>query len=115
MSSVMYNYDLNELFERFLPLALHALFFFIMSEQLVSHFLSTPDDGRLSSPAERAEAGQSDPQVLSSGWSSPQHPTRAQSLRSPVPYKKQLTGELQRRSSTTLGNFNSLCYMGMLY
>ncbi|NXU79255.1 FYV1 kinase, partial [Oreotrochilus melanogaster] len=54
------------------------------------------------SKAERAEAGQSEPQALSDGWSSPQHPTRAQSLRSPVPYKKQLTGELQRRSSTTL-------------
>ncbi|NWQ91071.1 FYV1 kinase, partial [Burhinus bistriatus] len=53
---------------------------------------------------ERAEAGQSDPQALSGGWSSPQHPTRAQSLKSPVPYKKQLTGELQRRSSTTLDN-----------
>ncbi|KFP92392.1 1-phosphatidylinositol 3-phosphate 5-kinase, partial [Apaloderma vittatum] len=53
---------------------------------------------------ERAEAGQSDPQALSGGWSSPQHPTRAQSLRSPVSYKKQLTGELQRRSSATLDN-----------
>ncbi|XP_052647249.1 1-phosphatidylinositol 3-phosphate 5-kinase isoform X12 [Harpia harpyja] len=70
----------------------------------VNLFRFSRDDGRLSSPAERAEAGQSDPQVLSSGWSSPQHPTRAQSLRSPVPYKKQLTGELQRRSSTTLDN-----------
>ncbi|NXD83242.1 FYV1 kinase, partial [Halcyon senegalensis] len=56
------------------------------------------------SKAERAEAGQSDPQALSGGWSSPQHPTRSQSLRSPVPYKKQLTGELQRRSSTALDN-----------
>ncbi|NXK91567.1 FYV1 kinase, partial [Formicarius rufipectus] len=56
------------------------------------------------SKAERAEAGQSDPQALSGGWSSPQHPTRAQSLRSPLPYKKQLTGELQRRSSATLDN-----------
>ncbi|NXI26729.1 FYV1 kinase, partial [Sterrhoptilus dennistouni] len=53
---------------------------------------------------ERAEAGQSDPQALSGGWSSPQHPTRAQSLRSPIPYKKPLTGELQRRSSATLDN-----------
>ncbi|XP_009075099.1 PREDICTED: 1-phosphatidylinositol 3-phosphate 5-kinase-like isoform X2 [Acanthisitta chloris] len=53
---------------------------------------------------ERAEPGQSDPQALSGGWSSPQHPTRAQSLRSPIPYKKQLTGELQRRSSTALDN-----------
>ncbi|NXX45080.1 FYV1 kinase, partial [Tricholaema leucomelas] len=56
------------------------------------------------SRAERAEAGQSDPQALSGGWSSPQHPTRAQSLRSPVPYKKHPTGELQRRSSSTLDN-----------
>ncbi|NXA48512.1 FYV1 kinase, partial [Nothocercus julius] len=56
------------------------------------------------SKVERGEAGQSDPQALSGGWSSPQHPTRAQSFRSPVPYKKQLTGELQRRSSATLDN-----------
>ncbi|KAM6349311.1 1-phosphatidylinositol 3-phosphate 5-kinase isoform 4-T4 [Alca torda] len=70
----------------------------------VNLFRFSKDDGRLSSPAERAEAGQSDPQALSGGWSSPQHPTRAQSLRSPVPYKKQLTGELQRRSSSTLDN-----------
>ncbi|XP_074002118.1 1-phosphatidylinositol 3-phosphate 5-kinase isoform X2 [Numenius arquata] len=59
---------------------------------------------------ERAEAGQSDPQALSGGWSSPQHPSRAQSLRSPVPYKKQLTGELQRRSSTTLGDLRACTY-----
>ncbi|XP_055668919.1 1-phosphatidylinositol 3-phosphate 5-kinase isoform X6 [Falco peregrinus] len=70
----------------------------------VNLFRFSKDDGRLSSPAERAETGQSDPQALSGGWSSPQHPTRAQSLRSPVPYKKQLTGELQRRSSSTLDN-----------
>ncbi|NXX88438.1 FYV1 kinase, partial [Centropus bengalensis] len=56
------------------------------------------------SRAERAEAGQNDPQALSGGWSSPQHPARTQSLRSPVPYKKQLAGELQRRSSATLDN-----------
>uniref|UniRef100_A0A8C9EQP9 1-phosphatidylinositol 3-phosphate 5-kinase n=1 Tax=Pavo cristatus TaxID=9049 RepID=A0A8C9EQP9_PAVCR len=56
------------------------------------------------SKAERAEAAQTDSQALSSSWSSPQHPPRAQSLRSPVPYKKQLTGELQRRSSSTLDN-----------
>ncbi|NXJ09592.1 FYV1 kinase, partial [Odontophorus gujanensis] len=56
------------------------------------------------SKAERAEAAQADSQALSSSWSSPQHPPRAQSLRSPVPYKKQLTGELQRRSSSTLDN-----------
>lgn len=86
-----------------------------MSEQVFSCFLSSLDDGRLSSPAERAEAGQSDPQALSGGWSSPQHPTRAQSLRSPIPYKKPLTGELQRRSSATLGNFSSLFSKAMLY
>ncbi|XP_041328909.1 1-phosphatidylinositol 3-phosphate 5-kinase isoform X2 [Pyrgilauda ruficollis] len=70
----------------------------------VNLFRFSKDDGRLSSPAERAEAGQSDAQALSGGWSSPQHPTRAQSLRSPIPYKKQLSGELQRRSSATLDN-----------
>ncbi|XP_017591093.1 PREDICTED: 1-phosphatidylinositol 3-phosphate 5-kinase isoform X7 [Corvus brachyrhynchos] len=70
----------------------------------VNLFRFSKDDGRLSSPAEKAEAGQSVPQALSGGWSSPQHPTRAQSLRSPIPYKKQLTGELQRRSSATLDN-----------
>ncbi|XP_025944743.1 1-phosphatidylinositol 3-phosphate 5-kinase isoform X5 [Apteryx rowi] len=70
----------------------------------VNLFRFSKDDGRLSSPVERGETGQGDPQALSGGWSSPQHPTRAQSLRSPVPYKKQLTGELQRRSSATLDN-----------
>eukprot|EP00076_Gallus_gallus_P023294 XP_015145024.1 1-phosphatidylinositol 3-phosphate 5-kinase isoform X5 [Gallus gallus] len=70
----------------------------------VNLFRFSKDDGRLSSPAERAEAAQTDSQALSSSWSSPQHPPRAQSLRSPVPYKKQLTGELQRRSSSTLDN-----------
>ncbi|KFV88360.1 1-phosphatidylinositol 3-phosphate 5-kinase, partial [Struthio camelus australis] len=70
----------------------------------VNLFRFSKDDGRLSSPVERGETGQGDPQALSSGWSSPQHPARAQSLRSPVPYKKQLTGELQRRSSATLDN-----------
>ncbi|XP_025903375.1 1-phosphatidylinositol 3-phosphate 5-kinase isoform X3 [Nothoprocta perdicaria] len=70
----------------------------------VNLFRFSKDDGRLSSTVERGEAGQSDPQALSGGWSSPQHPTRAQSFRSPVPYKKQLTSELQRRSSATLDN-----------
>ncbi|XP_061235002.1 1-phosphatidylinositol 3-phosphate 5-kinase isoform X6 [Neopsephotus bourkii] len=69
----------------------------------VNLFRFSKDDGRPSSTAERAEAGQSDPQALSGGWSRPQHP-RTQSQSSPVPYKKQLTGELQRRSSTTLDN-----------
>uniref|UniRef100_A0A8C3D305 1-phosphatidylinositol 3-phosphate 5-kinase n=1 Tax=Cairina moschata TaxID=8855 RepID=A0A8C3D305_CAIMO len=57
---------------------------------------------------ERAEAAQADPQALSGGWSSPQHPTRAQSLRSPVPYKKQLPGELQRRASTA-SRYENIC------
>ncbi|XP_074857435.1 1-phosphatidylinositol 3-phosphate 5-kinase isoform X2 [Carettochelys insculpta] len=65
----------------------------------VNLFRFGKDDGRLSSPA---EIGQSEPQALTGTWSSPQHTSRAQSLRSPVPYKKQLTGELQRRASTTL-------------
>ncbi|KGL81299.1 1-phosphatidylinositol 3-phosphate 5-kinase, partial [Tinamus guttatus] len=70
----------------------------------VNLFRFSKDEGRLSSAVERGEAGQSDPQALSGGWSSPQHPARAQSFRSPVPYKKQLSGELQRRSSATLDN-----------
>ncbi|CAM5147944.1 unnamed protein product [Eretmochelys imbricata] len=65
----------------------------------VNLFRFGKDDGRLSSPA---ESGQGEQQALSGTWSSPQHTSRAQSLRSPVPYKKQLTGELQRRASTTL-------------
>uniref|UniRef100_A0A8D0GHP6 1-phosphatidylinositol 3-phosphate 5-kinase n=1 Tax=Sphenodon punctatus TaxID=8508 RepID=A0A8D0GHP6_SPHPU len=51
---------------------------------------------------ERAETGQGDQQALSGIYSSPPHTSRAQSLRSPVPYKKQITGELHRRSSTGL-------------
>ena len=54
----------------------------------VNLFRFSKDDGRLSSPAERAEAAQTDSQALSSSWSSPQHPPRAQSLRSPVPVQK---------------------------
>ncbi|KAM7152946.1 1-phosphatidylinositol 3-phosphate 5-kinase isoform 1-T1 [Macrochelys suwanniensis] len=65
----------------------------------VNLFRFGKDDGRLSSPA---ESGQGEQQALSGTWSSPQHTSRAQSLRSPVPYKKQLTGELQRRASATL-------------
>ncbi|XP_039349642.1 1-phosphatidylinositol 3-phosphate 5-kinase isoform X5 [Mauremys reevesii] len=65
----------------------------------VNLFRFGKDDGRLASPA---ESGQGEQQALSGTWSSPQHTSRAQSLRSPVPYKKQLTGELQRRASATL-------------
>lgn len=63
------------------------------------------DDGRLASSMERAETGQGDQQALNTSWSSPQHSLRSQSLRSsPVAYKKpQPSGELQRRSSTSLG------------
>uniref|UniRef100_A0A8C8SZ73 1-phosphatidylinositol 3-phosphate 5-kinase n=1 Tax=Pelusios castaneus TaxID=367368 RepID=A0A8C8SZ73_9SAUR len=48
------------------------------------------------------ESGHGEQQTLSGTWSSPQDISRAQSLRSPVPYKKQLSGEPQRRASTTL-------------
>ncbi|XP_075789931.1 1-phosphatidylinositol 3-phosphate 5-kinase isoform X5 [Pelodiscus sinensis] len=65
----------------------------------VNLFRFGKDDGRFSSPAEIVQGEQ---QALSGTWSSPQHTSRAQSLRSPNPYKKQLTGELQRRASTTL-------------
>ncbi|XP_054196961.1 1-phosphatidylinositol 3-phosphate 5-kinase isoform X18 [Homo sapiens] len=48
---------------------------------------------------ERAEGGQGEQQPLSGSWTSPQLPSRTQSVRSPTPYKKQLNEELQRRSS----------------
>ncbi|XP_016042379.1 1-phosphatidylinositol 3-phosphate 5-kinase isoform X7 [Erinaceus europaeus] len=51
---------------------------------------------------ERAEGGHGDQQSLSGTWTSPQLPSRAQSVRSPVPYKKQPSEQLQRRSSTVL-------------
>ncbi|XP_059558938.1 1-phosphatidylinositol 3-phosphate 5-kinase isoform X9 [Myotis daubentonii] len=53
---------------------------------------------------ERAEGGQGEQQPLSGSWTSPQLPSRAQSVRSPTPYKKQLHEQLQRRSSTVLEN-----------
>ncbi|XP_059558937.1 1-phosphatidylinositol 3-phosphate 5-kinase isoform X8 [Myotis daubentonii] len=56
---------------------------------------------------ERAEGGQGEQQPLSGSWTSPQLPSRAQSVRSPTPYKKQLHEQLQRRSSTVLAE-NSL-------
>ncbi|XP_019508454.1 PREDICTED: 1-phosphatidylinositol 3-phosphate 5-kinase [Hipposideros armiger] len=56
---------------------------------------------------ERAEGGQGEQPPLSGSWTSPQLPSRAQSVRSPTPYKKQLNEELQRRSSTVLAE-NSL-------
>lgn len=51
---------------------------------------------------ERAEGGQGEQQCLSGSWTSPQLPSRTQSVRSPTPYKKQLNEELQRRSSAVL-------------
>lgn len=48
---------------------------------------------------ERGEGGQGEQPSPSAGWSSPQLPARAQSVKSPGPYKKQLSEELQRRSS----------------
>uniref|UniRef100_A0A8C5RWY7 Uncharacterized protein n=1 Tax=Laticauda laticaudata TaxID=8630 RepID=A0A8C5RWY7_LATLA len=65
------------------------------------------DDGRLAPSVERAEIGQGDhQQTLNANWSSPEHSSRSQSLRSsPIAYKKtQPAGELQRRSSTSLDN-----------
>ncbi|XP_070278104.1 1-phosphatidylinositol 3-phosphate 5-kinase isoform X9 [Myotis yumanensis] len=53
---------------------------------------------------ERAEGGQGEQQSLSGSWTSPQLPSRAQSVRSPTSYKKQLNEQLQRRSSTVLEN-----------
>ncbi|KAM9664644.1 1-phosphatidylinositol 3-phosphate 5-kinase isoform 10-T11 [Trichechus inunguis] len=53
---------------------------------------------------ERAEGGQGEQQSLSGSWTSPQLPTRTQSVRSPTPYKKPLNEELHRRSSTVLEN-----------
>ncbi|XP_023478297.1 1-phosphatidylinositol 3-phosphate 5-kinase isoform X16 [Equus przewalskii] len=50
---------------------------------------------------DRAEGEQ---QSLTGGWPSPQLPSRTQSVRSPIPYKKQLTEELQRRPSAVLEN-----------
>ncbi|XP_070588237.1 1-phosphatidylinositol 3-phosphate 5-kinase isoform X1 [Erythrolamprus reginae] len=73
----------------------------------VNLFRFTKDDGRLAPSVERAEIGQGDhQQTLNANWSSPEHPSRSQSLRSsPVAYKKpQPAGELQRRSSTSLDN-----------
>ncbi|XP_020931824.1 1-phosphatidylinositol 3-phosphate 5-kinase isoform X9 [Sus scrofa] len=53
---------------------------------------------------ERAEGGQGEQQSLTGSWTSPQLPSRTQSVRSPTPYKKQLNEELQRRSSVLAEN-----------
>uniref|UniRef100_A0A8B9WW38 Phosphoinositide kinase, FYVE-type zinc finger containing n=1 Tax=Bos mutus grunniens TaxID=30521 RepID=A0A8B9WW38_BOSMU len=48
---------------------------------------------------ERGEGGQGEQQSLSGSWTSPQLPSRTQSVRSPTPYKKRLNEEFQHRSS----------------
>ncbi|XP_058520913.1 1-phosphatidylinositol 3-phosphate 5-kinase isoform X8 [Ochotona princeps] len=53
---------------------------------------------------ERAEGGQGEQQLPSGSWASPQLPSRTQSVRSPAPYKKQLSEELQRRASVLAEN-----------
>uniref|UniRef100_I3N663 1-phosphatidylinositol-3-phosphate 5-kinase n=1 Tax=Ictidomys tridecemlineatus TaxID=43179 RepID=I3N663_ICTTR len=53
---------------------------------------------------ERGEGSQGEHPSPSGSWSSPQLPSRTQSVRSPVPYKKQLNEELQRRSSVLENN-----------
>ncbi|XP_010614376.1 1-phosphatidylinositol 3-phosphate 5-kinase isoform X9 [Fukomys damarensis] len=58
---------------------------------------------------EKGEAGQGEQQSQSGSWSSPQLPSRTQSVRSPIPYKKQLNEELQRRSSV-LGDLRACTY-----
>ncbi|XP_078184472.1 1-phosphatidylinositol 3-phosphate 5-kinase isoform X20 [Callithrix jacchus] len=58
---------------------------------------------------ERAEGVQGEQQPLSGSWTSPQLPSRTQSVRSPTPYKKQLNEELQRRSSA-LGDLRACTY-----
>lgn len=65
--------------------------------------LSFSNNAKLSFAAERAEGVQGEQPSLSGSWTSPQLPSRVQSVRSPTPYKKQLNEELQRRSSTVLG------------
>lgn len=73
------------------------------------------NNAKLSFATERAEGGQGEQQSLSGSWTSPQLPSRAQSVRSPAPHKKQLHEQLQRRSSTVLGQTvlllrSSLCF-----
>uniref|UniRef100_A0A287D3T0 1-phosphatidylinositol-3-phosphate 5-kinase n=1 Tax=Ictidomys tridecemlineatus TaxID=43179 RepID=A0A287D3T0_ICTTR len=58
---------------------------------------------------ERGEGSQGEHPSPSGSWSSPQLPSRTQSVRSPVPYKKQLNEELQRRSSV-LGDLRACTY-----
>uniref|UniRef100_A0A4W2D355 1-phosphatidylinositol-3-phosphate 5-kinase n=1 Tax=Bos indicus x Bos taurus TaxID=30522 RepID=A0A4W2D355_BOBOX len=58
---------------------------------------------------ERGEGGQGEQQSLSGSWTSPQLPSRTQSVRSPTPYKKRLNEEFQRRSSV-LGDLRACTY-----
>ncbi|KAM6152418.1 1-phosphatidylinositol 3-phosphate 5-kinase isoform 2-T2 [Erethizon dorsatum] len=55
---------------------------------------------------EKGEGGQGEQQPQSGSLSSPQLPARTQSVRSPVPCKKQLAEELQRRSAELLARLH---------
>ncbi|XP_077175393.1 1-phosphatidylinositol 3-phosphate 5-kinase isoform X5 [Paroedura picta] len=68
----------------------------------VNLFRFSKDDGRLTTSAEQPETGQGDQPSLTASWPNPQHSLKGQSLRSPVLYKKTISGELQRRSSASL-------------
>ncbi|XP_078536468.1 1-phosphatidylinositol 3-phosphate 5-kinase isoform X1 [Lissotriton helveticus] len=67
----------------------------------VNLFRFTKDDGRPASTLDRAEVGQGDQPALREKWASPLNSPRAQSVRFPVLYRKQLDGDLMRRSSST--------------
>ncbi|XP_029462249.1 1-phosphatidylinositol 3-phosphate 5-kinase isoform X2 [Rhinatrema bivittatum] len=65
----------------------------------VNLFRFNKDDGRPTASVDRTESGQGDPAILRGNWPSPQPLARSQSVRSPIPYKKQLAGEHQRHST----------------
>ncbi|XP_069471711.1 1-phosphatidylinositol 3-phosphate 5-kinase isoform X3 [Ambystoma mexicanum] len=67
----------------------------------VNLFRFSKDEGRPTSTLERTESGQGDQSALREKWASPLHSPRAQSVRFPVLYRKQLDGDLMRRSSTS--------------
>nr|XP_033803013.1 1-phosphatidylinositol 3-phosphate 5-kinase isoform X2 [Geotrypetes seraphini]XP_033803014.1 1-phosphatidylinositol 3-phosphate 5-kinase isoform X2 [Geotrypetes seraphini]XP_033803015.1 1-phosphatidylinositol 3-phosphate 5-kinase isoform X2 [Geotrypetes seraphini]XP_033803016.1 1-phosphatidylinositol 3-phosphate 5-kinase isoform X2 [Geotrypetes seraphini] len=65
----------------------------------VNLFRFNKDEGRpAAASVDRTESGQGDLAALRVNWPSPHNPARSQSARSPVPYKKQLAGELQQHS-----------------
>ncbi|XP_075464574.1 1-phosphatidylinositol 3-phosphate 5-kinase isoform X4 [Ascaphus truei] len=66
----------------------------------VNLFRFSKDEVRPASTVDRTNSGPGDP-ALRSTWSSPHHSPRSQSLRSPVPYKKQLIGERPSTASDT--------------